>query len=372
MPPFGYISEAALEDLWEYRYMSAPFTPLENLMDPLVSAFEKRCPRWVSPNMMSLMGGSCNTISAGCCALAVWLDVQSLFLIAALLMFFYVILDSADGKHARNTKQATPLGAIVDHGVDAFQTLPCAVIVVCFVDGSISTPWTVLGMATLCIYAAAWFAAQWVELETGVSDVRGIVEAEFALVLGMLIVGVFGIDFFSTVVVVPLMGPYHLHRLSYSFILAFSSISFVSRRATGIKARGTAVTIAPFVHFFGLHTTLSLLLAMSQAGRERSFAVLLAVGLNAALLMTKIRLTASTRTPWPLVQLDVLPFYGAVLAHGVLGWPLEAGAFASLLIWQMIALVMLWYDTITRICAALGIPFLAELHLDDVPGRKRQ
>lgn len=34
--------------------------------------------------------------------------------------FLYRVLDEVDGKHARNTGNSSPMGMLLDHGVDAF------------------------------------------------------------------------------------------------------------------------------------------------------------------------------------------------------------------------------------------------------------
>ena len=38
------------------------------------------------------------------------------------MMFVNQTLDAMDGKHARNTKRASPLGQLMDHGCDAVST----------------------------------------------------------------------------------------------------------------------------------------------------------------------------------------------------------------------------------------------------------
>ncbi len=35
-------------------------------------------------------------------------------------MFIFQTMDAVDGKHARNTGKASPLGQLVDHGLDIF------------------------------------------------------------------------------------------------------------------------------------------------------------------------------------------------------------------------------------------------------------
>jgi len=46
-----------------------------------------------------------------------WLSILS-----GILYFSYHLLDLMDGKHARNTKNSSPLGLLTDHGCDALVT----------------------------------------------------------------------------------------------------------------------------------------------------------------------------------------------------------------------------------------------------------
>ena len=43
-------------------------------------------------------------------------------MLAGLGLFIYQSLDAIDGKQARRTKQATPLGELFDHGCDSVST----------------------------------------------------------------------------------------------------------------------------------------------------------------------------------------------------------------------------------------------------------
>ena len=42
------------------------------------------------------------------------------FFCQAVAYFLYRVLDEVDGKHARNTGNSSPMGMLLDHGVDAF------------------------------------------------------------------------------------------------------------------------------------------------------------------------------------------------------------------------------------------------------------
>eukprot|EP00812_Abedinium_dasypus_P007976 NODE_2019_length_1012_cov_226.491118.p1 GENE.NODE_2019_length_1012_cov_226.491118~~NODE_2019_length_1012_cov_226.491118.p1 ORF type:complete len:291 (+),score=118.99 NODE_2019_length_1012_cov_226.491118:125-874(+) len=229
---------------------------------------------------------------------------------------------------------------------------------VCFLFGSISVV-TPLTMAGFCSGETAWFAAQWAEFETGCLDQRGATETELVVALCMASVGVFGTAFFRTSVRVPLLGRQPLHDLTLYSVLLFSACSLLATLTRTVTAkRGALSTVSgtPLLHI-GLHVAASMLLATSPVSAEAPLAVFVAVGLSGTTLMTKMRLTASTRTPWPAVHLDALPFCAAALARAVLG----TRALAALLLWQAAALTLLWCDSVARLCGALGVPFLAEV-----------
>ena len=84
-------------------------------------------PANVAPNVLTLA-------AFGCVLQAFWLVVvhgdefpRAATFGAAVLTYVYFTLDSLDGKHARNTKNGSPLGELFDHGCDnvgaAFQVI---------------------------------------------------------------------------------------------------------------------------------------------------------------------------------------------------------------------------------------------------------
>ena len=99
--------------------------------------------------------------------------------------------DAVDGKHARRTKQSTPLGAVVDHGIDAFCAFTTGVAVVVTADPELKDPNLMLAF---CLFHGAWFCAQWGELVLGSLDQRGITEGEFASMAVISLPGIFGPD----------------------------------------------------------------------------------------------------------------------------------------------------------------------------------
>lgn len=84
-----------------YRFVLSPF------YDQLVKIF----PRWIHPNMITLLGG----VFSFCSVFAL---LRGIPWAAFALFTAYHMFDNMDGKHARRTDQCSKLGGILDHYVD--------------------------------------------------------------------------------------------------------------------------------------------------------------------------------------------------------------------------------------------------------------
>lgn len=76
-------------------------------------------PRRVSPNALTLLGQALAVLAVP----AAWLGTlgrPAWFLVSAALLFLYMTLDNVDGPHARRTGQTSPIGELLDHGLDGF------------------------------------------------------------------------------------------------------------------------------------------------------------------------------------------------------------------------------------------------------------
>ena len=69
---------------------------------------------------------------------------RPLYFLAPLLIFVYMTCDAVDGKHARHTGQSSVLGAVVDHGIDAFCAFTTGVAVTVTADPELRDPMLML------------------------------------------------------------------------------------------------------------------------------------------------------------------------------------------------------------------------------------
>lgn len=104
------------DDSLVYKYFLSPFAQF--ILDALI-------PTWMAPNVITTIGLLSNIIVVVLVAVynpdlsedsphSGWLALTS-----ALSMFIYQTFDNMDGKQARKTNSASPLGLLYDHGCDA-------------------------------------------------------------------------------------------------------------------------------------------------------------------------------------------------------------------------------------------------------------
>eukprot|EP01135_Chromosphaera_perkinsii_P008900 Nk52_evm10s1524 gene=Nk52_evmTU10s1524 len=134
--PSSYIPQRGLDALKNYKFCAVTDSPVENyIFDPFWNHIVHYFPRWLAPNSITVGG-------LLCCLLAYslvtsyshfqprehswdpagqWVAFSApswVYYTTAVLFFCYITFDGVDGKQARRTGSASPLGEVVDHGVD--------------------------------------------------------------------------------------------------------------------------------------------------------------------------------------------------------------------------------------------------------------
>ena len=117
------LSQKDLEKMKTHKYTTTGYSWLDNHMNPYWTFCASLLPYKFSPNMVTLTGFICQSISIIIIAFYD-LTLQKklppfLYILFAILMFLAQTFDAIDGKHARNTKRSSSLGQLMDHGCDA-------------------------------------------------------------------------------------------------------------------------------------------------------------------------------------------------------------------------------------------------------------
>ena len=130
-----YISQKGLHALKSYKFCAITDSPVENyIFNPFWNKIVQYVPKSVAPNTITIAGliacliayslitsfsefysvnhpHSSSSFTAVQCPPWVYFTTSFLF-------FCYITFDGIDGKQARRTHSASPLGEVVDHGVD--------------------------------------------------------------------------------------------------------------------------------------------------------------------------------------------------------------------------------------------------------------
>lgn len=122
-----WLCEQQLKRLEQHRYSSAGRSVLEPVMQPFWCWLVGRCPLWVAPNLITIIGLIVNItttlILAYYCPTATEQAPCWVYVACAVGLFIYQSLDAIDGKQARRTNSSTPLGELFDHGCDSLSTV---------------------------------------------------------------------------------------------------------------------------------------------------------------------------------------------------------------------------------------------------------
>ncbi|VDN57115.1 unnamed protein product [Dracunculus medinensis] len=188
-----------LQRLSQHKYNSLDASWLDELcMKRFWNYLIEFCPLWVHPNLLSVIGLIINLVTV--IVLAIYSSNEQApswtFLLAAVGLFLYQTLDALDGKQARRTKCASPLGELFDHGCDSmtqvFVTLNLCYSMQLWQDRYLIL--FVVAFAIVLFYCAHWSTYCTGQLRFSRFDVT---EAQMAIICLLIATAVFGPDFWS-------------------------------------------------------------------------------------------------------------------------------------------------------------------------------
>ncbi|ELA42949.1 uncharacterized protein VICG_00264, partial [Vittaforma corneae ATCC 50505] len=126
MYPLRNFTENEIEYMKNYKYQSRNEPILYQLfIQSMFDYLHVFIPDSIMPNQLTMAGLLCMLISV---SLTVYMNPnlvdrhRSLALANLILLAIYFSTDFVDGMHARRTMQCSPMGAVMDHGVDSMVT----------------------------------------------------------------------------------------------------------------------------------------------------------------------------------------------------------------------------------------------------------
>lgn len=162
------------------------------ILSPLCFWLQKYIPATIAPNTITWIGGLSMLISyifntifdPNLTEVSIPLSLLNIICILT-----YILTDSLDGIHARNTKQSSQIGKILDHFIDSFSTFACFISLA----SALQLGHTTLGFVILLTMLLGFYIAEFSEKYTGFlkfSIISGATEGLFTIV-GLHILRIF-------------------------------------------------------------------------------------------------------------------------------------------------------------------------------------
>ncbi|KAG1726148.1 CDP-alcohol phosphatidyltransferase-domain-containing protein [Suillus lakei] len=328
----GYLSQSALKNLKKYSYKGVDESLVSHyLLTPYWNWFIKLFPLTIAPNTITLLG-LCIVVFNVVTLLyydRLYLTEQDgatgppqwIYFTWAIGLFMYQSFDAVDGKQARRTGMAGPLGEMFDHGCDALNTT-LEVVLASHALNLGRSWWTVASqIATL----ANFYLTTWEEYHTGVlylGPFSGPVEGILMIVVIYVITGIFGPTFWDQKILtftrldrilqvvqhVPNIGLNESFMVFGAFALAFNIVSSYRNVLKATKADGKS-SLKPLVYLlpFVVSATLQIFWLLSPSYHDSAIIhsplflpFLCAWGLQFAHQVGRMILSHVTRAPFPL------------------------------------------------------------------------
>ncbi|XP_045480422.1 cholinephosphotransferase 1 isoform X5 [Harmonia axyridis] len=195
------LSELQLKRLGEHQYSCTSCSYLDKFLQPYWNWLVLKVPLWLAPNLITILGLILNIVTS---LILVWYSPNAkdgvprwACALCAIGLFAYQSLDAIDGKQARRTGTANPLGELFDHGCDSISTVFVALSACIAVQLGNHPGWMFFQCfcAITLFYCAHWQTYVSGTLRFGRVDVT---EAQVTIMLILAISAIFGPEIWST------------------------------------------------------------------------------------------------------------------------------------------------------------------------------
>lgn len=145
-----FLSPSEKINLTNWNYSCTDNSITTRILTPFWNFIASLIPVNVAPNLLSLSGLLCVLHAFYLCYRYMDFYPRAVSIAAMILIFMYQTLDAIDGKHARKTGNASPLGELFDHACD---NISCAFVAL--------TLCSILGITNI---KSKWFVTQIIQL----------------------------------------------------------------------------------------------------------------------------------------------------------------------------------------------------------------
>ncbi|XP_060530194.1 cholinephosphotransferase 1 isoform X6 [Cylas formicarius] len=242
------LSESQLRRLGEHQYSCQSVSLCDSILQPYWNWLVLKMPIWLAPNLLTILGLITNIFTA-LLLIAFSPDAKAeaprwTCALCAVGLFVYQSLDAIDGKQARRTGSANPLGELFDHGCDSISTVFVALSACTAVQLGNYPAWMFFQCfcAMTLFYCAHWQTYVSGTLRFGKVDVT---EAQITIMGILLISAIFGPSVWSTKV----FGLNVVQLVSTVFYLGYARVilDFKANMLKGGKGKNGSTVAIPIV-----------------------------------------------------------------------------------------------------------------------------
>ncbi|KAH9281122.1 Ethanolaminephosphotransferase 1 [Echinococcus granulosus] len=332
------LSDTMIDGVRRHKYSCVDTSPLSNyIFHPFWNYIVQYCPRWVAPNMLTIIGFGLTVSNFLMLTFYDW-DFKSpyhtprvIWLLSALLIFVAHTLDGIDGKQARRLGLSSPLGELMDHCCDAWTAAFYPPILFSLFSGQVDPN---------ILFACEWIIICGFLLAHWEKSITGVLFLPWSYDLGqMTTIFLFVTTFFTSPSIwanrlpiiqmnVPELTPYVVHGVFWLCAIPSSVINVVvacNKDRTKVPTPGAVVR--PFVGtiFVFLASWIWMTLSPTRIMEHSPRLFLLCGGTLAANITCRVILAEVTKTKAPM-WCHLMGVYGLVVFVLCLGLPPTAAA----------------------------------------------
>jgi phosphatidylglycerophosphate synthase len=316
------------------------------LVDPLLPLL----PASLNPNTITHAGHMLN-LAGTVLLVGLWPKSGWPFVAAMVLLQIYMWCDNADGAHARRTNQCSPLGELLDHGLDQLNTVYIAYLT-CMALGISPLWWVVIAL----IIPGAGAVTYWEQSTTGTFRLGLLNQVESLTVLSIVLTGsaFLGNDFWGSTMIFGIS----LQR-GFQIWVAASILFGMLRNAQRVGSAAGFSAVLPILAFFGFGAAI---FAAAALGAISTIAgVTLATCMNVYFGMRMLTLRLHSEKP----RVEPVLLAGIVVVAALAAFRLISGQEPGSLVSPVLSVIA---------CVVFGFHALADTrksvqHIERLPAR---
>ncbi|XP_044749580.1 cholinephosphotransferase 1 isoform X5 [Coccinella septempunctata] len=359
------LSELQLKRLGEHQYSCSSCSYLDKFLQPYWNWLVSKVPLWLAPNLITIVGLILNIVTA---LILVWYSPNAkdgaprwACALCGIGLFAYQSLDAIDGKQARRTGTANPLGELFDHGCDSISTVFVALSACIAVQLGNHPGWMFFQCfcAITLFYCAHWQTYVSGTLRFGRVDVT---EAQVTIMLILAISAIFGPDIWSTKVAG--FSFRWCHVICCVFYLGYIQVFFAFVRnvakggcgKNGSTIAGTSV-LSPIIPFSMILVPAFIIYQKSTEHVYENHPALyiLAFGLVAAKVTNRLVVAHMTKSEMDYTDLSLIGPTMLFLNQYFSTFITEYYVLWLCLVWVTLDLLRYCYQICTEICDYLHV-----------------